>query len=149
MATDFQSYMSMLQEEFPNRIGIRSLEIQIANNSGRYPLPDDDILRECQIFGFYTSDNAGSNELAPDSKRALIVPASVANAYLTLLCGSLEIVTQHPMKQLAITQYDRSILPLRSKGITCTKSYIQIANSTTTDPSGKSVMLFFVYLLND
>lgn len=143
---DFQSYMAALQQQYPNKIGIRTIEIQMGNANGRYVLPDDDILRECQIFGFFTTDNANSNEIAPDSGRALALPATIVNSYLTLLCGSLEVVTQHPLKQMAVSSSDRSILPLQIHGVTTTKSFIRIANTGSVDPSGKSILLSFVYL---
>ena len=130
-----------------NNIGIRTLEIQIGTLLGKYVLPDDDFLREKQIFGFFMQNSGSVTRYAPDSSRPIVTDTILASSYLTLKCGNREIIYQHPLVQLAVSLGDREITPLNLQGLTPTQSYIQVANpSTILGGITQSFLLHFIYL---
>ena len=143
-----QSYLATLMEQYgSNNIGIRTLEIQIGNLLGKYVLPDDDFLREKQIFGFFMQNSGSGTRYAPDSSRPIVTDTILASSYLTLKCGNREIIYQHPLVQLAVSLGDREITPLNLQGLTPTQSYIQVANpSTILGGITQSFLLHFIYL---
>lgn len=124
-----------------------SIEIRINNTSGRYPLPDDSILRDKKIVGVFTVDNPSSDRKAPASGNNIITNAALRNSYLTLVDVNKELIETHPLSDLAITQYDRSHRAVSLDKLTPDKSYITVAD-TTTIAAGQSFLLHFIYLNN-
>ena len=124
-----------------------SVEIRINNTSGRYPLPDDSILRDKKIIGVFTASNPSSDRKAPASGNNIITDAALRNSYLTLVDVNKELVETHPLVDLAITQYDRSHRAVSLKSLTPDKSYILVADTTTISVN-QSFLLHFIYLNN-
>ncbi|HMN89080.1 MAG TPA: hypothetical protein PKD70_06255 [Saprospiraceae bacterium] len=146
-----QGTIARLMEKYgANKIGIRTLEVQVTNSLGKYLLPEDTILRDCQIFGFYTQlSGAGVTRYAPDSDRQLVSDAVISNSFLNLKCGNKDITYNAPLLQLAVSQGDRDIQPYFVRGLTVTQSYIQVSNPSTvlSGVSNQSFLLHFVHLI--
>ncbi len=136
-------------EKYGDQVRTHVVDIKIENLSGKYNFPDDAILREKVIVGVFTSDNPNDNAYAPETDRPIISDNGLNSAYVTLVCENTEIISHHPLRQLAITSEDRQIMEVMLSKLTPTRSFITVANPTTPADKitvGESILLHFVYL---
>lgn len=134
-----------LLAKYGDNVCSHAIEVKINNTTGRYPLPDDSILREKKLLGVFTVGNPNSDRKAPASGNDIVSDAAIRNSYLTLVDVNKQMVADHPLTDITITQYDRSHRKIAITSLTPDKSYIQVAD-TTTIAAGESFLLHFIYL---
>jgi hypothetical protein len=124
-----------------------AIEIKITGTLGRYFFPDDAILRGKKIIGVFTFGNPSSDRKAPASGNNIITDAALRNSHVSLFDANKQLIADHPLFDLAISQYDRSHRRISIANLTPDKSYIQVAD-TSLISSGQSFLLHFIYLNN-
>jgi hypothetical protein len=135
--------------KYGDRVRTHAVEVQIGDTNGKYFLPDDSILRQKQIVGIFCRYNPDDNQYAPDSGRQLINENGLADAYLTLHHNNKEILSNHPLQDLAISENSREQRRIYLPELTPSKSYVIIANPTTPASkiaAGESILIHFVYI---
>jgi hypothetical protein len=138
-----------LVKKYGGAVRTHSVEVKINDTNGKYFLPDDAILRCKPIVGLFTRFNPDDNQYAPDSGRQIVNEDGIADAYLTLVHNNKEILSGHPLQDLAISTFDRDHRQILIEELTPSKSYIVIGNTTTPANKiavGESILLHFVYL---
>jgi hypothetical protein len=136
-------------EKYGDRVKSHSVEVKITDATGKYFLPDDAILRSKVIVGVFCVKNPDDNAYSPDSDRPIISDNGLNSAYLTLVCDSKEVISNHPLMHLAVNEYDRSVKEIMVPMLTPSKSFVTIANPGTPANKadvGESILLHFIYL---
>ena len=131
--------------KYGDNVCSHAIEIKINNTIGRYPLPDDSILREKKLVGIFTIGNPNSDRKAPASGNDIVSDAALRNSYLTLVDVNKQLVADHPLTDITITEYDRQHRKIAISNLTPDKSYIQVADTALIN-AGESFLLHFIYL---
>jgi len=134
-----------LLAKYGDNVCSHAIEVKINNTTGRYPLPDDSILREKKLLGVFTVGNPSADRKAPASGNNIITDAAARNSYLTLVDVNKQMVADHPLTDLTITQYDRQHRKISISSLTPDRSYIEVAD-TSLISTGQSFLLHFIYL---
>ncbi len=129
------------------------IEVIVNDQSGRYQLPDSDILRGKTIVGISCSVQeqiSTADTVFTPLDRTVVTQTVINSSYLTLNADSLRFVENIPLRDLVVTTNDRRYTPLANvRGFNPTKSTIEVGNPTT--PSNKLVvgsafLLHFYYI---
>jgi hypothetical protein len=130
-----------------------SVEVVINNATGKYYLPDSDILRGKNIVGLICqvqTQVGGADTVFTPSGRTVVDQQVLNDATLTLESDSLRVLDEHPLNHFVINNTgDRKYTALDGiRGFNPTKSYILIGNPAA--PAGKLVtdeafLLHFLY----
>lgn len=132
---------------------VTDVEVVVTDTSGRYQLPDSDILRGKTIVGIRCSvqEQIGGADTVFTPLARTVVSQTVINAsYLTLQADSLRFVENMALRDIVPTVYDRQFTPLDNiRGFNPTKSTVNVGNPAV--PAGKLVtgtafLLHFYYL---
>lgn len=134
-----------LLAKYGDNVCSHPIEVKILNTSGRYPLPDDSILREKKIVGVFTIGNPNTDRKAPGSGNNIITDAALRNSYMTLLDSNKELIAVHPLYDIAITGTDRQHRKIRISNLTPDRSYIEVADTSLISVN-QSFLLHFIYL---
>lgn len=134
-----------LLAKYGDNVCSHAVEIKINNTTGRYPLPDDSILREKKLLGVFTVGNPNTDRKAPATGNPIVTDAAARNSYLTLVDVNKQMVADHPLTDITITAQDRQHRKIAITSLTPDKSYIQVAD-TTLIAAGQSFLLHFIYL---
>jgi hypothetical protein len=118
------------------------VEVIVLDTTGRYQLPDSNILRGKTIVGVSCRVQAevGGNATVFTPLGRTVVSQTVINAaYLTLQADELRFIENLPLADCVIAPEDRRYTPLDNiRGFNPTKSLIYVANPGT--PAGKLVV---------
>ena len=136
--------MANLNSEYGSNVSTLQVEIKVDDQTGKYFLPDDSILRTKQIIEIWMPKNPGGNMTSPKEGRPVILDAILANSFITLLCANIEVWQDHPLSDIAITDEDRRHRELYLHHFNPSKSYVTIAGGTIVNPS--SILINFTYL---
>jgi len=134
-----------LLSKYGDNVCSHAIEVKILNTTGRYPLPDDSILREKKLVGIFIAGNADNDRKAPASGNDIVSDAALRNSYLTLVDVNKQLIADHPLTDIAITDYDRQHRKIAISSLTPDKSFIQVAD-TSLISAGQSFLLHFIYL---
>lgn len=141
------NWINDLYVKYGNRLRMETVEVQIANTTGMYYLPDDSILRNRQVVGFLVVSNPSDGSLAPDTGRPLISDTALKQTFLTLKCNNEIVLDRFPLlAAVADDDNDRQCTPLNYLGFTPDKSYVQIGNAASTVAAGESLLIHFYYV---
>lgn len=134
-----------LRNKYGKDLALQSVEVKVSDTSGKYYLPDDAILREKQVVGWFTDRNDDDDVFSP-TNRAIISPAGIRNARLYLYAANDRIIDGMPLESFAVNPADKAVVEWELCGITPSKSYVEVANPSGKVAAGESIMLYFLYL---
>lgn len=134
-----------LTQNYGPNIQSTEIEVKLDDQTGKYILPDSDILRGKEILGMFTRLKGGDTIKTPITGRDLANDLTIRNAYLTLKSDSTQFIEQHPLEDFVTTSGDRQIRYLLVRGFNPTKSWINVADPTNTVTTGQSFFLTFLY----
>ena len=129
---------------FGQNVMTTSIEVKINTLTGKYYLPDSDILRGKKIIALFTLKNPNNDRKAVATQRDLISDIALRNAYITLQADNLRFIEEHPLEDFAITEGDRAHRFIVANGFNPTKSYISFAD-TAALVEQQSIILQFIY----
>ena len=135
-----------LYKMYGDKIQSTDIEVVLDNQTGRYALPNSDILRQKEIVAVFTRMRGGNIVRTPINENVLADDDTVRNAYLTLVSDSKRFLENHPLEDLATAASDRSHRYISIRGFTPTKSVVEVADPATNVTVGESILLHFVYL---
>lgn len=135
-----------LVEQYGSRIRTHAVEVKMDTSNGKYYLPDDAILRNKTCVGIFTQGNPDDNRYVPGSDRPLPPDATLDSAYLSLFNNNVQMLEDHPLRDLAVDKNDRTVRQFMFADITPSKSYITVADAGNKVTTGDSFLLHFVYL---
>lgn len=134
---------------YGDRVRSHMVEVLLNDITGKYYLPDDDLLRNKKVIGMFTRKNPSGDVYSPDTQRPAIGDVALRSAYITLKDASKDLLLSHPLADFAITDEDRSHRKVVINQLTPSKSYVIIANPTTPGgkiAAGQSILLHFLYI---
>lgn len=131
--------------KYGDNVCTHTIEVKINSTYGKYPLPDDSILRDKKIVGVFTVANPSSNRKAPASGNNIITDAALLNSYISLFDANKQMIADHPLYDLAISASDRSHRKIAISQLTPDKSYILVSD-TSLISANQSFLLHFIYL---
>lgn len=138
----FNSRSFNLLEEYGSRLREHTVEVQINNQSGRYVLPDDEILRNKTVIGMYFWEGS---DLYPPSGRPFADKNTQENSFITLMAGNVVLWDNTPYASFGIGDNDKSIRYFYLDDFTPSKSFILI-DPAATITVGQSYVMTFIYL---
>jgi hypothetical protein len=139
-----------LIEKYGSNVRTQSIEVEVNATSGRFFFPDDSILRNKEILaimaydGSYDNATPGGPPNAP-SGRTLVAVEGYRNSYVTLKFNNLDMINQHPIKDLVVTRDDKTIREIQITNFTPSKSFVEFNGSGNLTP-GTVFYFVFVYL---
>lgn len=131
-------------EIYGDKVATTTLEIKVDNTSGRYPFPDDAILRDKKILDFFVMGNPTDDAVSPTG-RPLVSPAVLRSSYLTLKIINDDQIDNFPLVQRVVNADDRSLSRFEACPLTPSKSFIQMGTNALAT-TGESYLLTFIYL---
>jgi hypothetical protein len=132
-----------LVKEYQDKVATTSVEVEIGGTSGTYALPDDSILRDKRILGFFVMPNESGTAKSP-MNRPLASEAAVNSSYLTLKFVNDDVISSHPLSDFRTNKDDRTLRRWDICGLNPSKSYIKVGD-TSLIAAGQSIILQFVY----
>lgn len=127
------------------RCGVHTVEIPVNNNRGKYPLPDDAILRNKRILGFFTTANNSGNVKSPCG--APLVANDVAeSAYLSISKGKGNNyqVDKLPFAAFTVTDDNKDPFLIDMQEINTSRSEINLGD-TTNVVVDTTFVIHFIY----
>lgn len=134
---------------YGDRVRSHMVEVLITDTTGKYYLPDDDLLRNKKVVGMFTRKNPSGDVYSPDTQRPALGDIALRSAYITLKDANKELLLSHPLADFAITDEDRSHRKIVINQLTPSKSYVTIANPLVPGAkiaAGQSILLHFLYI---
>lgn len=130
-----------------------SIEVVISNATGKYFLPDSDILRGKNIVGIIAQVQeqiSGADTVFTPSGRTVVDQTVINDATLTLESDSIRVLDEHPLDHFVINNAgERKYTALDGiRGFNPTKSYILIGNPSAPAnklTTGEAFLLHFLY----
>lgn len=135
-----------LSSKYGDQLMCTDIEIKLDSQSGRYQLPNSDILRRKKIVGMFLRYNSAGNKRTPLTNRPLAGDLVINNSYLSLQSDNNDFLENFPLEMAAITAQDRSIIYMEVRGFNPTKSYVEIPNPGTNVTQGESILIHFFYV---
>ena len=124
--------------------GITTLEIQLNDNGGEYPIPQNQILENRRIIGLCILANPSTDHKSKTG-RAIISDTEMAAGYLTLQKNSNKFVDTVPLNFFTTKSSDDRFVKLSiNDGFDPSMSSIQF-KGLTTGFTGDSVQIIFLY----
>lgn len=134
-----------LVEKYGPKLATLGIEIQIATTGGTYNMPDDNIIRNKRLVGLFVPDNKDDSAYSP-SGRPLVSNAAIRSSYLTLKAGNDDVLSEHPLSDLLITEYDREVKMVDLCDVNPQRSTIFIGNAAALVAAGDSIIVQFIYV---
>lgn len=131
-------------ELYGDNVATETIEVKVNDQSGRYYLPDNAILRDKKILDWFVVGNPNNDAVSPTG-RPLVTPALMRGSYITLKVVNDDVVSDFPLIQRTITEDDRGLSRWEACPLSPTKSYITLGNPSAA-VAGQSYVLVFVYL---
>lgn len=133
-----------LIEKYGCNLSSTSVEVKIDGTSGVYYLPDDSILRNCQILGLIIPDNEDDSAYSPEAMRPLVSNEVIRSSYITLKSVNDEVIHKHPLVDFLTALQAGDVRLLDLKGFNPQKSFIELPASALR-VVGESYLLQFLY----
>lgn len=130
-----------------------SIEIVLNSTTGKYYLPDSDILRGKNIVGVICqvqTQVGGADTVFTPAGRTVVNQTVINDSTLTLESDSIRVLDEHPLNHFVINNTgDRKYTAIDGlRGFNPTKSYILIGNPGAPAAklvSGQAFLLHFLY----
>ena len=122
------------------------IEVELNDQSGRYTLPNSDILRQKEIIAIFTRMRGTNTIKTAIGENTLADDGCIRNAYLTLVSDSKRFLENYPVEDLAVKDGDRAHRYISVRGFNPTKSVIEVADPASNVTVGESILLHFIYL---
>jgi hypothetical protein len=130
--------------DYPGLTGITCLEIQLNDNGGEYPLPQNQILQENRIIGLCILANPSTDHKSKTG-RPIVSDTELAAGFLTLQKNSNKFCDQVPLDFFTTKSSDDRFVKIGiNDGFDPTMSTIQF-KGLTTGFTGDSVQIIFLY----
>jgi len=138
---------NFLVKEYGSQLATHNIELKVSDQSGKYYLPEDAILREKRVVGVAVMDNTAGDIYSP-MNRACVSAKGLRNSYLSLVDINNHIIAQHPIPDITVTPQDKTWLPLDLPQFNPSKSFIEVGNPTAANviAAGESFVLQFAYI---
>lgn len=119
------------------------VQVAMTGNTGRFPLPDNELLRGRHIIGLYLRKQDGSDSAVDINNNVLVGEAAVRAMTINLQVDSTNVIADTPLETFYTTDF-RLYVGLDLYGFNPQKSYVQV-NNTANVTAGEVVELVFVY----
>ena len=131
-----------LVQQWGSRVRQWSIEVPINNQSGKYFLPDDQILRNKTVVAMFFWDGA---DVSPETGKDLADKNLQENSFLYLMSGADFLSYGSPLAAFSISDTCKDIETFYLDNFTPSKSYIMVGDGTLAT-AGTAYFLTFVYL---
>lgn len=142
------NWLNTIYQKHGGNLGLETIEVVVTSASqSKYALPDNSLLRNHEVVGFFFVDNPSDDRYNPASGRALVSPAALRNCTLTLKCDNLTVINELPATHATSALTDHTVHPLKSTRLTPDQCTINFGNASTVLTAGECVLLHFYYVL--
>ena len=93
----------------------------------------------------FIPDNKDDSAYSP-SGRPLASNVAIRSSYLTLKAGNDDVLSEHPLSDLLITEYDREVKLFDLCEMNPQRSTIFIGNAASLVTAGESIVIQFIYV---
>ena len=143
--------LARLYEKYGSKLGAQPLEIVAGTLTGNYPIPDGNaLIRDCRLVGVTARAIPDGTTRYTPLGNTMLTASVTENAFLTLKCGSADIISQLPYEVLTDMEANGFIHELDIQGLTLNQSGILVPQPATVmaGQTGKSFFLTFYGLFN-
>lgn len=132
-----------LVSKYGDKLAITTIEVAVPDTTGRYLLPDDEILRNRRIVGLFVPTQSGSDK-AP-SGAAVVSAAAIKSSYLTLKVVNDSVMSEMPLSSIYQEQGVRNVAHVDLCSMNPSKSYIQVGDTSLVS-AGQKFLLTIIYI---